>query len=698
VDQDDDPNSESRPTESLDGEASAGRTIGSYRILEKIGEGGMGEVWLAEQTEPVRRKVALKVIRRGMGSARVVARFEAERQALALMDHPAIAKIHDAGVTSGGRPYFVMEYVHGVPINEYCDRNALTTRERLRLFTEVCHGVQHAHQKAVIHRDLKPTNVIVARIDDRPYPKIIDFGVAKALAQPLTDRTLHTEYGVLVGTLEYMSPEQADLKSQAVDTRSDVYSLGVMLYELLVGILPFGREEFRNAGFEAMLQKIRREEPPRPSARLSTMDGKTSEESARNRGVAPTVLRRQLAGDLDWITMKALAKEPSRRYGSANDLAADIFSHLADRPVVARPPSMSYRVEKFARRHRAAVVASSSGVIALLVFAVVMVWQTVRLEFERERVRSQAETAADALYDLDSSEAHGGEVSFVFDLDRIAPLGDGPDNAAEWFAEFVRPEGARYEDWKAAIDRGANQKPGGQLLLIPDDPLLAEAQRWVEQATMRFYPDVWQPDGFRTEFPNMLMIMQLARSWIARGDANDDDSGALEDYRRVIRLGRLLRQEDAFLFCDSVGMRCISWGLEAMERRLRKVEDERQADAAALALYDLKTQQVRSAMLYDSVDVAPYASISWFRVGLDVPDWKLTQIGEMAVSHPDRRFKAEAASSLCVIHWVGRKRQRNRAREFLDEVAGTGDPVLVASASCSEDPYRAELVGVGSKD
>jgi non-specific serine/threonine protein kinase/serine/threonine-protein kinase len=298
----------------------------------------MGEVWLAEQTEPVTRRVALKVIKQGMDTKQVVARFEAERQALAMMDHPAVAKVFDAGATPEGRPYFAMEYVKGVPITTHCDRHRLSNAERLKLFMQVCEGVQHAHQKAIIHRDLKPSNVLVSIQDGKAVPKIIDFGVAKATAQRLTEKTVFTQLGVLIGTPEYMSPEQAEMTEQDVDTRTDVYSLGVMLYELLVGALPFDPKELRSGGYDGIRRKIREEDPPRPSTRLSTL-GDRSAESAKCRQVDLPSLQRQLRGDLDWITMKALEKDRTRRYGSPMELAADVERHLEHRPVLASPPS-----------------------------------------------------------------------------------------------------------------------------------------------------------------------------------------------------------------------------------------------------------------------------------------------------------------------------------------------------------------------
>jgi WD40 repeat protein/serine/threonine protein kinase len=339
-----------------------GTTIGPYKLLQQIGEGGMGTVFMAEQTRPVQRKVALKVIKPGMDSRQVIARFEAERQALALMDHPNIARVLDAGTTDSGRPYFLMELVKGAPITCYCDDNRLTPKERLELFIPVCQAVQHAHQKGIIHRDLKPSNVLVARYDGLPVPKVIDFGIAKATGQKLTERTLFTEFGAVVGTLEYMSPEQAELNQLDIDTRSDVYSLGVLLYELLTGTTPLQRQRLSAGALLEALRIIREEEPPKPSTRLSTADG--LETIAANRGLEPKTLSGLVRGELDWIVMKALEKNRARRYDTANGLATDLQRYLADEPVLACPPSAGYRLGKLVRRNRAAVTVI--GLVAAL--------------------------------------------------------------------------------------------------------------------------------------------------------------------------------------------------------------------------------------------------------------------------------------------------------------------------------------------
>jgi WD40 repeat protein/serine/threonine protein kinase len=369
-----------------------GDVIGSYKLLEQIGEGGFGVVYMAEQTEPVRRKVALKVLKPGIDSRQVVARFEAERQALALMDHPNIAKMFDGGTTPSGRPYFVMELVKGVPITEFCDQNHLAPRQRLELFVPVCQAVQHAHQKGIIHRDIKPSNVLVARHDTTPVVKVIDFGVAKALGQELTDKTLFTGIAQMIGTPLYMSPEQAGMSDLDVDTRSDIYSLGVLLYELLTGTTPFTKERFRRAAYDEIRRIIREEEPPKPSTRLSESKDSLPSISAL-RHTEPAQLTKLVRGELDWIVMKALEKDRSRRYETANGFALDIQRYLADEPVVAGPPSAAYRLRKFLRRNRGPAVAVALVLLALLGGIVGTTWgmiQAVAEAEEKEKARGQA--------------------------------------------------------------------------------------------------------------------------------------------------------------------------------------------------------------------------------------------------------------------------------------------------------------------
>jgi len=373
-----------------------GTVIGPYKLMEPIGEGGMGVVYVAEQARPVRRRVALKIIKPGMDTKQVIARFEAERQALAMMDHPNIAKVHDAGTTESGRPYFVMELVRGIPITEYCDRERLAIPERLELFVLVCRAVQHAHQKGIIHRDLKPSNILVTVIDGAAVPKIIDFGVAKATGGALTERTLYTAFHQFVGTPLYMSPEQADLSGMDMDTRSDIYSLGVLLYELLTGTTPFDQETFRKAAFDELRRIIREQEPPKPSTRLSSL-GATRTTVSANRKADARHLDRAVRGELDWIVMKALEKDRRRRYETANDFGADVVRYLADEPVEACPPSVWYRFSKYARRNRGILVTSAVVGLALVAGTALATWQAIRatqartLATRRER---EAQTAA----------------------------------------------------------------------------------------------------------------------------------------------------------------------------------------------------------------------------------------------------------------------------------------------------------------
>jgi eukaryotic-like serine/threonine-protein kinase len=360
-------------------ESRPGTVLGHYHLLQKVGEGGMGEVWLAEQKEPVRRRVALKLVKGGMYTREVMARFESERQALALMDHPAIAKVFDAASTPQGAPYFVMEYVAGIPITAYCDNHRLSTRERLELFVHVCEGVQHAHQKAIIHRDLKPSNILVTEVDGQPAPKIIDFGVAKALAQRLTEQTMYTLVGTLVGTPDYMSPEQALSSGEDIDTRTDVYSLGVIFYELLAGVPPL---ELRKIALDEFMRRLREEDPPTPSAKVHTQNPATSAELARKRRTDPLALTKQMRGDLDSIALKALEKDRSRRYSSPSDFVADIGRYLRNEAVFAVPPSVGYRARKFARRHRAGLVTACAFALVLVVAATLTIRQSMRANQE----------------------------------------------------------------------------------------------------------------------------------------------------------------------------------------------------------------------------------------------------------------------------------------------------------------------------
>jgi serine/threonine protein kinase/tetratricopeptide (TPR) repeat protein len=416
-----------------------GTMVGRYKLLQLIGEGGFGVVYMAEQQEPIRRKVALKIIKLGMDTKQVIARFEAERQALAIMDHPNIARVFDAGATDTGRPYFVMELVKGVPVTEYCDKNNLDTRQRLELFIDVCKAVQHAHQKGIIHRDIKPSNIMITLHDSKPVPKIIDFGIAKATQHRLTEKTLFTEYRQFIGTPEYMSPEQAEMSGLDIDTRTDIYSLGVLLYELLTGSTPFESDKLRSAAYDELRRIIREDEPPRPSTRLKTL-GDTLTGIAKHRHAQPGELCRIIRGDLDWVVMKALEKDRTRRYETASELAMDIERHLRDEPVSAGPPSVRYRLHKFVRRHRT-VVASGLLVVAAIVGGLVVsttmyfraeqalrMEAAARAEAERQAGVSQAVNEflnKDLLASFDPYKARGREVTVMEILDTAAEKLEG---------------------------------------------------------------------------------------------------------------------------------------------------------------------------------------------------------------------------------------------------------------------------------
>jgi serine/threonine protein kinase/tetratricopeptide (TPR) repeat protein len=405
---------------------SARDRIGRYKLLELIGEGGFGSVWAAEQREPVKRRVALKIIKLGMDTRQVIARFEAERQALAMMDHPNIAKVFDAGATDTGRPFFVMELVKGVPIVEYCDREKIDTRARLHLFTLVCQAIQHAHQKGIIHRDIKPSNVLVTLHDGTPVPKVIDFGIAKATNQELTDKTIYTEHRQMIGTPAYMSPEQAEMSGLDIDTRSDIYSLGVLLYEMLTGTTPFSSEELNSAGLEGMMRMIREVEPHKPSTRLSSLSG-TATHAAERRNVDVQKLGLLLRGDLDWIVMRCLEKDRTRRYDTANGLAADIGRHLNDEPVSASPPSTGYRVRKFVKRNKGQVVAGAA-ITAMLVLGIIgTTWGMAWALDEKTRADGQARLATTAA-----------------ESERIAKL-EAEANAQRAIEEAERAEAAEAE-------------------------------------------------------------------------------------------------------------------------------------------------------------------------------------------------------------------------------------------------------------
>ena len=434
------------------GSASAPKSIGDYRLVKKLGEGGMGQVWLAEQTAPVRRQVALKLIRAGMFDDALLQRFQSERQSLAIMDHPTIAKIFDAGTTTDGQPYFVMEYVPGLPITEYCDQKRLRVAERLELFIKVCEGVQHAHQKAIIHRDLKPANILVVDIDGKPVPRIIDFGLAKATTPQLAGETMFTQVGAFVGTPGYMSPEQTDSGVQDVDTRTDVYSLGVVLYVLLTGSLPFDTKQWKKQPLHEVLRHLREDDPPRPSAKIG-IEKESSGANAESRGVQPKQLASLLHGDLDWITMKALEKDRARRYGTPSELAGDITRYLRHEPVAARPASKGYRLQKYVRRHRVGVVVAAGLLLLLAGFAVAQEVQLRRVTEERDRTareRDRANRITEFMTSMfkvsDPGEARGNSVTAREILDKASKeIETGLAHDPELQAQLMHLMGTVYD-------------------------------------------------------------------------------------------------------------------------------------------------------------------------------------------------------------------------------------------------------------
>ncbi len=528
------------PTGSLPGEPSPGptlpelgETIGPYHLLGVLGTGGFGVVYEAEQSQPVRRRVALKVIKPGMDSATVVARFEAERQALAVMDHPCIAKVFDGGMTDpaqGSRPYFVMELVRGDPITEFCDKNRLNIRERCALMIRVCEAVQHAHAKGVVHRDIKPSNILVRYgADGHAEPKVIDFGVAKALNQRLSEQTIFTDRGQVIGTPEYMSPEQAEMSGVDIDTRSDVYSLGVVLYELLTGALPFSREEIRSAALAEMARIIREVEPPRPSTRLSTAASKDAESAQKIVNARRSELRTiagELRRDLDWVVMKCLEKERERRYSTATALGEDLEHFLRDEPVEAGPPSLGYQGAKFIRRHRISVALGLSIAMLGAVSGSMMLWSLAQADRAREDRDALRTILAYERREL-SDPLRVNRVDAVLDLtwSVFGETPDGADVASEyvsWFADHSQPIHRRWTDPERAARAESALNNIIRVVEAVDDPggdsvkYLAKGELWqiyAQTGRLRDARAVAQDERVEAALVGMIGASGTAQDW-----------------------------------------------------------------------------------------------------------------------------------------------------------------------------------------
>lgn len=576
------------PSEDAPADEGPGTVIGRYKLLQRIGEGGFGVVYMAEQLEPVRRKVALKIIKLGMDTREVIARFEAERQALALMDHANIAKVLDGGVTGGnadfpvgaeagwktgatspaagwktgvtGRPYFVMELVKGLPITDYCDQQQLPPGARLELFLKVCHAVQHAHQKGVIHRDLKPSNILVTEQDGEAVPKIIDFGVAKAIGQPLTDKTLFTRLEQMIGTPSYMSPEQAGLGSLDVDTRTDIYALGVLLYELLTGTTPVLRETLHQAALDEIRRLIRETEPPKPSTRLQTLGGKLTE-VAHHRRIEPAMLSKLVRGDLDWIVMKALEKDRRRRYDTANALAEDIERHLRHEPVLASPPGTVYRAQKFVRRHRVGVAMATAVSVALLAGLTLAVAGFVQARRERQRAETEAAIARavntflqqDLLAQAYPENEADRDLKLRTVLDRAAAKIEGQFTHQPLVEAAIRLTLARTYDGLGEYSASeAHAKRAMQLrskTLGPEHPDTLEAQRLLGAAYLNqdrvdeaelLWQELWETSRrvFGEKHTNTLAALSgLGRVYLSQGRCAEGEEVLLrlvEDHRSLL--------------------------------------------------------------------------------------------------------------------------------------------------------------------
>ncbi len=606
----------------------SGSRIDRYKLLEQIGEGGFGVVFMAEQEEPVRRKVALKVIKPGMDTKEVIARFEAERQALAMMDHPNIARVLDADTTESGRPYFVMELVRGVPITEYCDQNKLTTRERLELFGSICRAVQHAHQKGIIHRDIKPSNVMVTMRDDTPVAKVIDFGVAKATNQRLTEKTLFTRYSQMIGTPLYMSPEQAQMNEWDVDTRSDIYSLGVLLYELLSGTTPFDKERMRHAAYDELLKIIREEEPPKPSMRISTLGDLATDVSAHRKS-DPKKLSAVIRGELDWIVMKALEKDRTRRYETATGLANDIARYLNDEAITARPPSALYRFRKLARRNKAALATAAVVAAALLLGIVGTTWQAIRATDARDdAVQAQMEEAKQRVQAEKAKTAAEDAKTAAEDARAVAEDARRQEQAQREEAERQRERAeGNFALARSAVDEFLNQVTENELLTVPGlQPLRQE----LLSSAMEFYDDFTQ-DAENTSELQVELAAAHHRIAVIRGELGQAEESKASNAKSIelfeqlrdagnesleVRLGlakayfRSKRYDDTAALCQSIletdSKHAETRSLLANTYNSLACDDKNDKDMAAALKYHQQALLLREGLVQDFPDNPEY--------------------------------------------------------------------------------------------